>query len=57
MIRLSAVLYLASIAIRVLLDLSAGTVINFGGLFVLIYTVIGGTEVVIWTDVVQTIML
>jgi SSS family solute:Na+ symporter len=57
MLRLGTVLYLVSLAIAVLLGVPAHWVIIFGGLFILLYTVFGGIEVVIWTDVVQTIVL
>ena len=39
------------------MDVKLEYVIVLGGLFILLYTVFGGIEVVIWTDVVQTIVL
>ena len=57
LLRLSSVLYLASIAVGVLLGVEVTWIIVIGGLFILAYTVVGGIEVVIWTDVAQTIIL
>ena len=57
MLRLGTVLYLVSLTVSVLLNLPITLVIVVGGLFILLYTVFGGIEVVIWTDVVQTIVL
>jgi SSS family solute:Na+ symporter len=57
MLRLGMVLFLVSVTVSLLLDLDLQMVILLGGLFILLYTVFGGIEVVIWTDVVQTIVL
>ena len=57
MLRLATVLFLVSVTVALLLDVDITWVIILGGLFILLYTVFGGIEVVIWTDVVQTIVL
>lgn len=57
LLRLGVVLYLVSEPIAMLLGAEVFWVIVLGGLFILLYTVFGGIEVVIWTDVVQTIVL
>ncbi|MEM8738816.1 MAG: sodium/solute symporter [Planctomycetota bacterium] len=57
LLRLGTVLFLVSVTISFLLDVPIHWVIILGGLFILLYTVFGGIEVVIWTDVVQTIVL
>ncbi len=57
MLRLGMVLFLVSVTVALLLDIDITWVIVLGGLFILLYTVFGGIEVVIWTDVVQTIVL
>lgn len=55
--RMGMILYLMSLPIRVLTGWSVLTVILFAGVVVTIYTVMGGLEAVIWTDVVQGIVL
>ncbi|MBB6441135.1 SSS family solute:Na+ symporter [Phycisphaera mikurensis] len=57
LLRIGTVLFLVSVTISVLLDVPIVWVIVLGGLFILLYTVFGGIEVVIWTDVVQTFVL
>ncbi|MGE4564785.1 MAG: sodium:solute symporter, partial [Victivallaceae bacterium] len=56
-IRLALILYLVSIPVAAMLDVHIGYVIVIGGVIVGFYTVLGGIEAVIWTDVVQTIIL
>ncbi|HAI14142.1 MAG TPA: sodium:solute symporter [Phycisphaerales bacterium] len=56
-LRLGVVLYLASLAISALLDVNVITVMIITGLFITFYTVLGGIDAVIWTDVMQTIIL
>ncbi|MEL7087304.1 MAG: sodium/solute symporter [Planctomycetota bacterium] len=57
LLRIGAVLYLVSVPVSLLLGVPIEWVIFLGGLFIMLYTVFGGIEVVIWTDVVQTIVL
>ena len=57
LLRIGTVLFLVSVTVAVLMDVKLEYVIILGGLFILLYTVFGGIEVVIWTDVVQTIVL
>ena len=57
LLRLSTVLYLVSIPISILTGQSIIAVIIVGGVFIAFYTVLGGFEAVIWTDVVQTVIL
>ncbi|MFI4910270.1 MAG: sodium/solute symporter [Sedimentisphaeraceae bacterium JB056] len=57
LLRLSTVLYLVSIPIAILTGQSIILVIIVGGIFISFYTVLGGFEAVIWTDVVQTLIL
>jgi SSS family solute:Na+ symporter len=55
--RLSLILYLVSLLIYEISGLHPILCILIGGVFVAGYTIIGGIEAVIWTDVVQTIVL
>ena len=55
--RISIILYLLSILIAELSGLPAWAAVLLGGFFVSFYTVAGGIEAVIWTDVVQTAIL
>lgn len=57
LVRISLILYLLSLLIHELTGLNAETSIVLGGLFVAIYTIVGGIDAVIWTDVLQTIVL
>jgi SSS family solute:Na+ symporter len=57
LLRVGAVLYLASVPISLILGVPIPWVIVFGGLFILLYSTIGGITAVIWTDVTQTIIL
>ncbi|MCG8394968.1 MAG: sodium:solute symporter [Pseudomonadales bacterium] len=56
-VRLAMILWLLSLLIQEVTGLSPTTAILLGGLFVGFYTVIGGIDAVIWTDVLQTIVL
>ena len=56
-VRLAMILWLLSLLIQQVTDLSPPTAIVLGGLFVGLYTVIGGIDAVIWTDVLQTVVL
>lgn len=55
--RMAVVLYLPSLALSSVTDLDVETCIVGIGLLCIVYTVIGGIEAVIWTDVVQAIVL
>jgi SSS family solute:Na+ symporter len=57
LIRIGTVLYLISLPIGFLLNVQPVWVIIFFGIFVSVYTVAGGIEAVIWTDVVQSVIL
>ena len=56
-IRLGTILYLVSIPIGLLTGFPIFWIIVVGGMFIAFYTVAGGIEAVIWTDVVQTLVL
>ncbi|MBM82107.1 MAG: sodium:solute symporter [Planctomycetaceae bacterium] len=56
-IRLAKVLFLVSIPMSLLTGVDIRLVIIFVGIFIGIYTIAGGIEAVIWTDVVQSIVL
>ncbi|MEH6345878.1 MAG: sodium:solute symporter [Bermanella sp.] len=56
-VRVSMILFLLSLVIQELTGLSATTCILIGGIVVAVYTIIGGIDAVIWTDVMQTIVL
>ncbi len=55
--RMGIVLFLPSIALNVVTGIDIFTCILLMGIFSLIYTAIGGIEAVIWTDVLQVIVL
>ncbi|NOZ55161.1 MAG: sodium:solute symporter [Calditrichaeota bacterium] len=55
--RMGIILFLLSLPIRVVTGWSVPMVIVVVGVIVTIYTVMGGLEAVIWTDVVQTLVL
>ncbi len=57
LVRISLILYLLSLLIHELTGLSAEMSIVLGGVFVAVYTIVGGIDAVIWTDVLQTIVL
>ena len=57
LIRISIMLYLVSILFREVTSLSLPMCIVIAGIFVTFYTVLGGIDAVIWTDVIQTIVL
>jgi SSS family solute:Na+ symporter len=56
-VRVSLVLYLVSLVLQEITGLSAIWCIVIGGGVVAAYTVIGGIDAVIWTDVIQTVVL
>jgi solute:Na+ symporter, SSS family len=55
--RLGSILFLLSLLLETVTGWDSVTCIIVGGVFVSFYTVLGGIEAVIWTDVVQTIVL
>ena len=57
LIRLAKVLFLVSIPMSLLTGLDIRLVIVCVGIFISLYTITGGIEAVIWTDVVQSIVL
>lgn len=57
LVRISLILYLLSLLIHEMTDLSLTASILLGGIFVAAYTVMGGIKAVIWTDFIQTIIL
>ena len=57
LMRIASILYLLSLLIQSVTNLSPTTCIIVGGVFVAFYTVVGGISAVIWTDVIQTIVL
>lgn len=57
LLRLATVLYLVSIPVASMTGFDVIWVMVVGGIFIGFYTVLGGIEAVIWTDVVQTIIL
>ena len=56
-VRLAMILYLVSIPIEGMLGIPILWIIIVGGVVVSLYTVFGGIEAVVWTDVVQTFIL
>ena len=56
-VRVSMILFLLSLVIQELTGLSATSCILIGGIVVAVYTIVGGIDAVIWTDVMQTIVL
>lgn len=57
LVRLAMILWLLSLMIQQLVDVTPTTAIISAGLFVGLYTIIGGIDAVIWTDVLQTVVL
>lgn len=55
--RMGTILYLLALALSPLTGLAVPTLIVLTGLIVLVYTLFGGMEAVIWTDVLQSIVL
>jgi len=56
-VRISIILYLVSLVVHEMTGLSSTACILIGGGLVALYTVIGGIDAVIWTDVIQTVVL
>jgi len=55
--RVGMILYLISLLVHELTGLPVGWSVVLGGVFVSFYTVAGGIEAVVWTDVAQTTVL
>ena len=57
LLRLATILYLLSQLVHTLTGIPLWVAVVASGIFVSFYTVVGGIEAVIWTDVVQTLVL
>jgi len=57
LVRISTILYLLSLLIQEVTGLESNWSVVIAGGFVAFYTIIGGIDAVIWTDVIQTIVL
>jgi len=57
LIRLALILFLVSILMHEITGYSAVTSVLLAGVLVAVYTIVGGIDAVIWTDVLQTIVL
>ncbi|MEE9431884.1 MAG: sodium:solute symporter [Melioribacteraceae bacterium] len=57
LIRLSLILFLVSILMHEITGFDTITSVLLAGVLVAIYTIVGGIDAVIWTDVLQTIIL
>ena len=55
--RIGVILFGVSLALAALTGLDQASIIIVSGILVTLYTVIGGIEAVIWTDVVQSLVL
>lgn len=55
--RVSIILYLVSLVVHEMTGLDSTHCILVSGLFVALYTIVGGFNAVIWTDVIQTLVL
>jgi len=55
--RLGLILYLLSVMVSKIIPVNSYVVVFLTGIFVLAYTYMGGIEAVVWTDVIQTIVL
>lgn len=56
-IRIGQILFLVAIPINLLTGIPILIIILIAGIFIAFYTVIGGIEAVIWTDVIQAVVL
>jgi SSS family solute:Na+ symporter len=57
LVRISTILYLLSLLIQEVTGLDSTWSVFIAGSFVALYTIIGGIDAVIWTDVIQTVVL
>jgi solute:Na+ symporter, SSS family len=55
--RMSIVVFLPAIALSAVTDISTSTSILIMGVFVTLYCMLGGIEAVVWTDVLQVVVL
>ena len=55
--RIGTILWGVSLAVSALIDVPISVIIVALGVLVIVYTLLGGIEAVIWTDVVQSIIL
>lgn len=55
--RVAVILYLSSLLLASFVNTDIGTVILIVGIITIIYTLMGGMEAVIWTDVMQSIIM
>jgi len=55
--RVAVILFLASVLLEPFVPLELATVIIIIGLITIVYTLLGGMEAVIWTDVMQSIIM
>ena len=56
-VRVSMIMYLLSLVLHKVTGISPTLCVLIGGTFVALYTIIGGFAAIIWTDVIQTIVL
>jgi SSS family solute:Na+ symporter len=57
LVRMGAIMYLVGLALEPLVGLNPATLVLLTGVLVTVYTLLGGIEAVIWTDVVQSVVL
>lgn len=57
MARIGTILYLVALTMTTFTGFSIQTIIVVTGVLVIIYTILGGIEAVIWTDAIQTVVL
>lgn len=57
LMRVGTIIYLLALAINMILGWDMITIIVFTGVFVTVYSIIGGIEAVLWTDAIQGIVL
>src|SRR5690606_20907998 len=57
LIRVAQVLFLVSLPLQFLTGAPIGYVILGGGVFVALYTIVGGMETVVWAGVVQALIM
>jgi SSS family solute:Na+ symporter len=55
--RVAVILYLSSLLLTSFVNTDIGTVIVLVGIVTIIYTLMGGMEAVIWTDVMQSVIM
>ena len=55
--RVAVILYLASLLVSTFVPWNIGVVIIIIGLITIVYTLLGGMEAVIWTDVMQSVIM